>query len=346
MRVCFIYAEKDGDEESRELTLANAFLEGVALSGDETSVVTKSEAQRNPPEAEVVCMVGVKSLKLFTQMKALGKQIVYFDKGYLRHRGIGTRTWEYWRVAVNDHHPTDYVGVAKHGPTRWQAISRRRGIAPAPWRTEGDHVVYAGSSDKYHAFVGLPDPTKYAEDVIAKLKKVTDKPVLYRPKPTWLDAVPVDGARFSPRAASIEDAMRGAWCLVTNGSNSSYDATMAGIPCIILGRAVAKPLYSDRLKDVNNPPVPTNEARNQWLANIAWCMFTEEEMRMGLAWKAIRPQLDGEILDDSTINEAFILSGRPTKAMLKRGGLWAKSKRTKQEQREKRPFRKNLKTTT
>lgn len=343
MKVCFIYAEKDGEEECRELTLAKAFVEGVVLAGDEAAICTKSEAHRNPPDAESVCMVGVKSLKLFKEMQALGKQIIYFDKGYLRHRGPN-RTWEYWRVTVNDHHPTHYVTVASHGHDRWQAIAKRRLLRPAPWRTTGDKILYAGSSEKYHAFVGLPDPTEYATYVIGKLKKYTDKLIVYRPKPTWEEATPIKGSQYSPRAESIEDALQYVWCVVTNGSNASFDATMAGIPCIVLGNAIAKPIYSHKLEDVKNPPIPSGDERDQWLANLAWCMFTEAEMRAGLAWQAIRPQLEGCILDDSSLEENVVLGMRPTKGMLKRAGLWKKAlarpKRTKEAQRALKPFTK------
>ena len=108
MKVTFIYADKDDGEEGREFILAENFLSGVVKSGDTVSKISKSQAKVDIIDAEAVCMVGVKSLKLFRQMRAAGKHVIYLDKGYFRHRGP-TRTWEYWRVAVNDHHPTSYV---------------------------------------------------------------------------------------------------------------------------------------------------------------------------------------------------------------------------------------------
>lgn len=347
MKVCFIYAEKDGDEEGRELILAKAFLAGLDCEGD---VATKSESLRNPPDAPIVCMVGVKSLKLFRQMQRLGKRVIYFDKGYLRHRGPH-RTWEYWRVAVDDHHPTGYVTDASHTPRRWNAIAKRRAIEVAPWRdmnTGGPGVVvYAGSSEKYHAFAGLPEPTEYASGIIKKIKEITGRIVIYRPKPTWYDAVPVKGAQYSPRTASIEDALNQAWCLVTNGSNASYDAIIKGIPCIVLGNAIAKPISSHSLEYIEKPYLASQEEKMQWFSNLAWCQFTEAEMRAGLAWKAIKPQLDGGYLDDSELDDVAIGGIRPTKALLKKAGVWGKAKnkpfRTKTEQRQRKPFKKGRK---
>lgn len=342
MKVCFVWAEKTGTPSDREYGLADDFLAGVLRHGDEVEKVTKGSANKIGTDADAVCMVGVKSLKLFREMRREGKHVIYFDKGYFRHRAVGSRVWEYWRVAVNDHHPTDYIAKAKHGPLRWQQLAKHRHVVLAPWRSQGDTVIFAGSSEKYHAFCGLPGPTEYAEGVIEQLKKLTTKKIIYRPKPTWDEATPIKGTEFSRRETSIEQVMPASWCLVTNGSNASFDALIAGVPSIVLGNAITKPLFSHDLKDIANPKIPSDEQRDQWLANLAWCMFTGEEMREGLAWDAIRPQLNGEILDDSKVPQVAWTGERPTKAILKRTGQWHKQriKRTKEQQRQQKPFTK------
>jgi hypothetical protein len=340
MKVCFIYAEKIDGDKGREFILADNFLAGVSRAGDSTSKIRKGDVKRAASvDADAVCMVGVKSLKLFRQMRDAGKHVIYFDKGYFRHRGPG-RTWEYWRIAVNDHHPTDYITNVVHSSKRWDILAKRRAVEVRPWRdmqTAGPgHVVYAGSSDKYHAFAGLPDPTSYAERIIGQIKKITDRPIVYRPKPTWYEATAVDKATFSPRTQSIHDALHGAWCLVTNGSNSSYDAMLAGIPSVVIGKAIARPISSTDLADIEKPRLATKDERHQWLSNLAWCMFTEAEMAEGLAWQAIRPQLTGESFDETTVKSVASVGIRPSKAILKKTGQWAKdgrTKRTKEEQR-------------
>jgi hypothetical protein len=285
--------------------------------------------------ADAFCVVGVKSLKLVRAIREAGKHVIYFDKGYLRHRGPD-RVWEYWRIAINDHHPTDYITKAKHRSRRWEFIAKQRAIRPETWRPEGGHIVFAGSSEKYHAFVGLKDPTSYAERVIAQLKKHT-----------WEEAVEVPGAAYSPRAQSINDVLVGAHCLVTNGSNSSWDACLAGVPSLVLGQAIARPISSTSIEDIEKPYLATQEEKLQWFSNIAWCMFTEAEMEAGLAWKALRPQLLGEVFDDNDIDDVAIRGIRAKKADLKKMGLWNnkpwkkdRPKLSKEEQRRNKPFTK------
>lgn len=318
MRVAFILSDKD-----RENSVADAFLAGVELFGDEGIKIPKSGVV-DTNAADVFCMIGVKSRKVFTQVKRAGKHVVFFDKGYFRHRGP-SRTWEYWRVCVNDHHPTDYVETAKHSHLRWEYLAKRRMVEVKPWREAGDHIVYAGSSEKYHEFCGLPHPTEYARRIVRQLSKITDKPIIYRPKPTWTEAEPVEGARFSSSIESIADVLRAAHVLVTNGSNSSFDAVLMGIPSIVLGDAIARPISSTDLKDIVTPRLASDEERLQWLSNIAWCMFTELEMEMGIPWQTIKPQFDGGFMDDSLIEIIHGKSMKPSKAQLKQVGLWKKA---------------------
>jgi hypothetical protein len=320
VKVVFICADKE-----RESQLADNFLAGVTKWGDETEKVEKT-SKDELPDGDVFCVVGVKSAKLFRRIKDAGKRVVFFDKGYFRHRGP-TRTWEYWRVSLDEHHPTNYVAAAKHRPTRWDYISKRRvSEKPFAWRDGGNQIVYAGSSEKYHSFVGLPNPTEYAATIVSELKSLSNRLIIYRPKPTWKGAEPVKGASFSGPNDSIGDAIKHAWCLVTNGSNASFDAVLAGIPCIVLGDAIARPISSQSLKDIENPYLATEGERQQWLANIAWCMFTEEEMASGLAWQCIRPQIEGGFLDDSELNVVAIRGMKPSKAILKKFGQAKKEK--------------------
>jgi len=329
LKVVFISADKD-----REEALAKAFLEGVAKGGDIGEIVYKGKRDCLEADGDVFCMVGVKSHKLFCEVRRAGKHVVFFDKGYFRHRGPN-RTWEYWRVAVNTHHPTEYVSRAKHGRERWDRISKRRAVKPKDWR-EGDYVVYAGSSAKYHSFAGLPDPTTYAQDIVNRLRKLTNRLIVYRPKPTWLAAEPVKGASFSGREESLYDLLQRAHVLVTNGSNAGFDAVLEGVPTIVLGEAITKPISSTDLRDVEKPYLASYPDRDQWLWNIAWCMFTEAEMRDGLAWQAVRPQLFGDILDDAEIKYVAGEAMKPSKALLKKNGLWKKAwkkQKSKEEQR-------------
>lgn len=277
MKILFWYSDKE-----REYELGKAFCHGAEQYGHQCLILEKG---KKLPEFDAIGMVGVKSHKMFVSCQE--KTIFYFDKGYLRHK-LNKRkgAWEYWRVAVNAHHPTQYITTAKHPMDRMEEL----GIMCWPWRKEGDHILVAGSSAKYHQFYSLFDPTRFAKKVVTEIKKRSNRDIVYRPKPTWKEAVPIVGSRFSPRYESLSELLKNCHVVVTHGSNICFESILNGIPCIVLGEGVGKPISSTRIDDIENPYLASEEERVQWLSNLAYCQWTLEEFRTGEAWETLRGQ--------------------------------------------------------
>jgi len=280
VRVAFLHSDKP-----REGLLADAFLEGARKHGHTTAAIALGD-DSFAGKFDVVCMVGVKSRELFQAHVRAGSMIIYLDKGYCRHRSSVGRTWEYWRVAVNAHQPTRFLDRPFPGD-RWKSL----GIEIADWRSSGKQIVLAGSSAKYHEFYDLKDPTAWMRGVVRDLLDLTQRPLVYRPKPSWRDAVPITKTRFSSRDEAIGDALNNAWALVTHGSNACFEAVIAGIPCIVLGDAVAKPLSSTNLADVEAPHLASRKQRLRWAEALAYHQFTAAEFAAGLAWDVIKDEI-------------------------------------------------------
>ena len=284
LRVCFFHSSKP-----RERVLANAFLEGVSEYGDYVELRELQPEVEVATGCDVAAMVGVKSRELYQANWRAGIHTLYFDKGYTRHSTSGgVRSWEYWRVAVDAHHPTHHLPKLPTATDRLDQLE----LQLKPWRKEGKHIVFAGSSQKYHDFYGLQDPTTYARKIVKRLHGLTEREVVYRPKPSWKEAVEINGTVFS-RGGSITDVLQDAWVLVTHGSNACFEAVLYGIPCIILGDAVARPISSTALEEIENPRLATDEERRLWLAQLAYSQWTLPELASGDAWKHIRPLIYG-----------------------------------------------------
>lgn len=277
MRVGFFFADK-----ARERLLAEAFCVGVKVHGDDV-IARPLEQALGCEDIDVAAMIGVKARGLFHHFRRQGAHVVSIDKGYCRAT--------HFRVAVDAHHPTDYVAKAKHGFDRWKALDLRA----EPWREKGEHVVFAGSSAKYHAFCELPDPTEFAAKLVRRIARATGRRVIYRPKPSWKEAVPVEHATFSKHPRRLTDEFVDAHCLVTHGSNACFDAMLAGIPSIVLGDGVVRPISSTSLDDIEAPRLATDAERRQLLSNLAYCQFTPAEFASGEAWSVLRPQIFGSI---------------------------------------------------
>lgn len=275
LRVAFFASDKP-----REQHLADAFLKGAAVHGQRTEKIALS-AEPDVGRADVVAMVGVKSRLLFERVVAAGAVPVMLDKGYVRTRRAGARIWEYWRVSAGAHHPTGSSLMRRKMPSdRWDAL----GLECAPWRARGNQIVIAGSSAKYHAFYGLPEPNEYYSELVLDIQARTQRPIIYRPKPSFKDAVPIEGTDFSTGDENITDALWGAHALVTHGSNACFEAALLGVPSIVLGDAVAAPISS---RDLDEIETPMRGKREQWFHNLAFHQFTEQEFSDGIAWEQI-----------------------------------------------------------
>lgn len=284
MKIVFYHSDKP-----RERVLAEAFADGIRKGAGEQVVLRTLDPDKLVAEdCDVACMVGVKSKELFWNHWNQGIRTIYFDKGYSRHSLEGPiKSWEYWRVSVNAHHPTEtFKGIAPD-----DARAEMLGFTFEPWRKQGGHIVIAGSSAKYHAFYGLSEPTKYARKLIETISKHSDRTIVYRPKPSWKDAVPVDGSVYSSRLQDISDVLKGAHALVTHGSNACFEAVTFGVPCIVLGNAVAKTISSQTIQEIETPKLVSDEERRKWFSDLAYCQWTLPEMATGEAWKYIKPQL-------------------------------------------------------
>jgi hypothetical protein len=72
--------------------------------------------------------------------------------------------------------------------------------------------------------------------------------------------------------------------LITFSSIAAGEALLNGKPAITLGPNAAAALCSQTLDAINDPYIPTLDEVEAWAAHMAYCQFTELEMRNGTAW--------------------------------------------------------------
>ena len=268
MRVTFYASEKE-----RETKLAEALREGAARHGDELRILSGQGATHDG----VACMFGVKSADRLHACWQNGQETILFDKGY-------TRDGRYIRAAVNAIQPIRSFQVGRK-PDRWSKVGAR--LHP---RRRGRSIIFAGSSEKFHRAAGLAHPTIYASQVIEELRARTGRPIIYRPKPSWRHAIPIEGSemrREGPLSALLADAH----ALVTWGSSAAVEAIVSGVPVVALGDTIARPVSETNLDRIAMPYFPSDDRRLQWCSDLAYCQWTLDEYASGEAWGHIRAQL-------------------------------------------------------
>jgi hypothetical protein len=120
------------------------------------------------------------------------------------------------------------------------------------------------------------DAQQWALDCAQAVGRLTDRPVIIR----WKTQ-----AQHRPIYVDLHDA----WLTVVFSSASAVDSLMAGVPvCTLAPWASTARMGIQDLALVNTPHYPSLQERDQFLFNLAHQQFTLDEMRQGMAWRALR----------------------------------------------------------
>lgn len=265
---------------NRSTLIAKVAVKGIEACGDEV-ICRSSLSYHGQPDCDVAVFYGLASgLRRIFQDYRTQKKVIFADLGYWGRRKRSR--WDgYHKMVLNNRHPTDYFQSRPHSPERFNEF----GIDIKPWRDEGRHILVVGMSAKAAGAEGLLAES-WERETIARLRTLSKRPIVYRPKPNWLGARRIPGASFE-KEQSLDEAFRDCHVVVAHHSNVAVDALMAGVPCICPG-GVASRLSSHRLEDVESPLMP--DGRYQWACDLAWTQFSVEEIESGVAWRALKSE--------------------------------------------------------
>lgn len=228
------------------------------------------------PMGDLIAGYGWRNYQMFKLYRDAGRPFIYVDLGYWNRKKARSDYGGYHKVVLNARHATEYF-------QRGRPSDRRTIECPtvSPWQPEGRHIIIAGLSGKGALSSGLK-PLEWEQWAIKVLRRVTDRPIVYRPKPSWKDARPIPLTQFSPGTVSIEDALVGAYALVTLHSNAAIDALCAGVP-IFAGEGLASVMSVENLRDIVEPRRDID--REQFLNDVSYCHWRRSEIASGAVFQ-------------------------------------------------------------
>lgn len=210
---------------------------------------------------------GVTKRKHMEICRNTDRDFFYIDTGYI---GNG-RKKTYHRITKND---MQNLGPVVHRPRDRLAAT---GVGPRKFRP-GRNILLAPPSQKLLMCYNI-DLETWLEETTAKLRLYTDREIIIRNKQSRSVRQSTD---------TMEMALeRDVHCLVTFSSIAAVEAILCGKPAITLGPSIANNISSRDLKDIEKPYIPTLDEVEEWLAHVAYCQFTEAEMRDGTAWRIL-----------------------------------------------------------
>ena len=239
--------------------LLQSFVQGT---GGQISTWEKEQNNMTP-----AVLRGITKRKQMEGCRAAGRDFYYMDTGYF---GNGKRKL-YHRITKNN--------VQNFGPIIDRPNDRLActGVGLTKFRP-GTNVLLAPPSQKLLNLydINLEEWLQQTQD---EIKKHTDRPIVVRLKQGR-------SARVSDNTMEMALA-QDVHCLVTFSSIAAGEALLLGKPAITLGPNAAAALCSQSLSEIENPKIPTLDEVEAWARHIAYCQFTEVDMRDGTAWQIL-----------------------------------------------------------
>jgi hypothetical protein len=239
--------------------ILQSFVQGA---GGQISNWSREEFNSTP-----VVLRGITKRKQMQACKDAGRDFYYMDTGYF---GNGKKKI-FHRITRND---VQWFGdIVERPGDRFE----KTGVQIKKMR-RGTNILIAPPSQKLLNNYDIV-LEEWLANVQAEIKQYSDRPVVIRTK---------QGRSTRVNDDTMEMALdRDVHCLVTFSSIAAGEALLYGKPAITLGPNAAGPLCSQSISAIEKPYTPTLDEVAAWARHLAYCQFTELEMRDGTAWRIL-----------------------------------------------------------
>jgi len=246
---------------------------------------------------------------LVERAKKKGIYIITFDGGILSSFGNTiTHPKHHWRVSLyspmnngdflSDNSPSD----------RWEMMKKLWNVKCEPWRksNQQDPILFV-LQPKDNWSMNELDPIEWFKGVYDKLRPATDRTFLIRPHPNHMahieqrinefptDCKVIIGQKFFSGDEkkyyrfNFQEAISNCHAVVTHNSTASIDSCVRGIPTFVTSDLAI--CWDVANKDLNNIETPEYPDRTQWLHDLGYKQWTEQEIRDGTVFKRFKQKL-------------------------------------------------------
>jgi len=299
--------------------------EGIRACGDNPVMVNEHKtgewtSNEMEPTAKVGCMFGYggsnqmhhtkgRRRDLVERAKKKGIYIITFDGGILSSFGNTiTHPKHHWRVSLyspmnngdflSDNSPSD----------RWDMMKSLWNVKHEPWRksNQDDPILFV-LQPKDNWSMNELDPIDWFMGVYEKLRPITERKFLIRPHPNHMaqminrkNEFPEDCELLEGKAHwvgdekkyyrfNFQEAITNVHAVVTHNSTASIDSCVRGIPTFVTSDlALCWPVANHNLNNIETPEYPD---RTQWLHDLGYKQWTEQEIKDGTVFQRFKQKL-------------------------------------------------------
>lgn len=184
-------------------------------------------------------------------------------------------------------------------PDRWLRIQKEQSIEIKDWRTSGEYVLLILQRPGDSSLKKLIDKhgsyRNFVEYTLQKIKENTDKPIRVRMHPLRQDrqleilknfdveiSSNTQGAGLLEGGDGLYEDFRNAYAVVGFNSNALTESVCEGVPTFSMcSSSMAWDCSNKSLDLLENPKLFD---RSQWLNNLGYCQWREDEIARGDPW--------------------------------------------------------------
>ena len=196
-----------------------------------------------------------------------------------------------WKVGLNGINRTAYFGDKDNDRNRANSL----GLGCKPWRSNGNFILVCGQHDKSLQWQGMPPMSNWFLNTYDKIRKHTDRPIIFRPHPRCKLEHIERGLRHVTRQEprhvngtydSFDMGFNDIHCTISYSSNPGIHSVIEGVPAFVSTHSLAYDVANDIdfLHDIEKPLRPD---RQQWLNDIAWTEYTLTELQNSVPQKRL-----------------------------------------------------------
>jgi len=260
-----IFLSKDGNDE-----YINMFARGCGKKPISTEDFVYEDSN------EPIVLRGILKHKIMKRCWEDGRDFYYIDTGYFGNERTAANPngWKYWhRIVKND---LQHSQLIRRSDDRFRLFNKKF----KPWKKTGKKILIAKPDEKPCKFYGI-DLETWLGDVIDKIKKHTDRPIVIRERaPRRIDRIQTNTLQ-----QALDDDV---FALVTFNSVAAIESIFHGIPAFAMAPTTAvSPVGSNDLSMIETPFYPDDDLLQSWAAHLAYGQFHINELKSGHALKIL-----------------------------------------------------------
>ncbi len=299
--------------------------EGIRACGDNPIMVNENKTgdwtpNEMEPTAKIGCMFGYggtnqmhhtkgRRRDLVERAKKKGIYIITFDGGILSSFGNTiTHPKHHWRVSLYSPMNNGNFLSDKSPSDRWDMMKSLWNVKHEPWRksNQDDPILFV-LQPKDNWSMNELDPIDWFMGVYEKIRPITERKFLIRPHPNHMaqminrkNEFPQDCELLEGKAHwvgdekkyyrfNFQEAITNVHAVVTHNSTASIDSCVRGIPTFVTSDlALCWPVANQNLNNIETPEYPD---RTQWLHDLGYKQWTEQEIRDGTVFQRFKQKL-------------------------------------------------------